>query len=95
MKKKTTTQKNHTKDNDPKNPYEKSSTTLMVNMQKMEFQICIIAKPKKRICGKKTELFSHITLGAHGGVRNTGRTQGGRVVKSTIGTNKSVEKCEN
>ena len=61
----------------------------------MEFQICIIAEPKKRICGKNTELFSHITLGAHGGVRNTGRTQGGRVVKSTIGTNKSVEKCEN
>ena len=54
-----------------------------------------MAKPKKRICGKKTELFSHITLGAHGGVRNIGRTQGGRVVKSTIGTNKSVEKCEN
>ncbi len=33
---------------------QNSSTTLMVNMQIMEFQICRIAKPKKRTCGKKT-----------------------------------------
>jgi hypothetical protein len=92
------------KDNNPKKPHKRKRPQKPIRKikynsdgkyAKMEFQICIIAKPKKRICGKKTELFSHITLGAHGGVRNIGRTQGGRVVKSTIGTNKSVEKCEN